>query len=52
VSEIIVILLLLLWLVALATSHTLGGFVHLLAIAAVLVVVVHLIRGRSAEARP
>jgi Family of unknown function (DUF5670) len=46
--EIITILLLVLWFVGLATSHTVGGLIHLLAVVAVVAVVVRLIRDRRA----
>lgn len=35
-----------LWLVGLVSSYTIGGFIHLLLVAAVVVVVVRLIQGR------
>ncbi len=38
--------LLILWLVGLVSSYTLGGFIHLLLLLAVIVVVVRLITGR------
>jgi NhaP-type Na+/H+ or K+/H+ antiporter len=51
--EIIVILLLVLWFVCLATSHTLGGLIHVLAVVAAGMVLVRLIwgRGQPLEAR-
>jgi chromate transport protein ChrA len=45
--EIIAILLLVLWFVCLATSHTLGGLIHMLAIVAAGIVLVRLIWGRG-----
>lgn len=36
-----------LWFVGLVSSYTLGGFIHLLLVLAVVAVVVQLIRGRS-----
>ena len=40
-------ILLVLWLLGLATSYTLGGFVHLLLVIAILVVLVRLIQGKK-----
>lgn len=42
----IFVILLVLWLVGLVSSYTLGGFIHLLLIAAVIVLVLQLISGR------
>jgi multisubunit Na+/H+ antiporter MnhE subunit len=39
--------LLVLWALGLVTSFTMGGFIHLLIVAAVVLVVVRLIQGRS-----
>jgi len=36
-----------LWLVGLVSSYTLGGFIHLLLVLAVISVVVQLVRGRG-----
>jgi len=36
-----------LWALGLVTSYTLGGFVHILLVAAVVLVAVRLIQGRS-----
>jgi len=44
----IALILVLLWLVGLVSSYTLGGFVHLLLVLAVVAVTVRLIQGRSA----
>lgn len=41
-------ILIILWLVGLATSTTLGGLIHLLLVIALVVFVVNLLRGRSA----
>ncbi len=38
--------LVILWLIGLVSSYTLGGFIHLLLVLAVIVVVVRLITGR------
>lgn len=42
----IVFILFLLWAIGLVTSTTMGGLIHLLLVAAVLVVLVRLIQGR------
>ncbi len=43
----IFVVLLVLWLLGVATSYTLGGFVHILLILAVIVVLVRIIQGRK-----
>lgn len=43
----IAIVLIVLWLLGLVTSYTLGGFIHALLVIALVVVVVRLIQGRS-----
>jgi Family of unknown function (DUF5670) len=42
----IFVILLVLWLVGLVSSYTMGGFVHLLLLAAVVVLILQLISGR------
>jgi hypothetical protein len=42
----IVVILLVLWLLGMLTSYTLGGFLHILLVVAVIVVIVRLISGR------
>jgi len=42
----IFVILLVLWLVGLVTSSTLGGFIHLLLVIAVVVLVIRLMQGR------
>lgn len=42
----IFVILLVLWLVGLVSSYTLGGFIHLLLVAAVIVLILQLITGR------
>ena len=42
----IAIILLILWGLGLLTSTTLGGFIHILLVAAVIVILVRLIQGR------
>ena len=50
--ESIAFLLMILWAIGLATSHTMGGFVHILLVLAVFIVVVSLVRGRRMVDRP
>jgi hypothetical protein len=42
------IILLILWLLGLVTSYTLGGFIHLLLVLAIIVILVRVIQGRKA----
>lgn len=42
----IFIILLVLWLLGVVTSYTLGGFIHLLLIVALVMLVINLIQGR------
>jgi Family of unknown function (DUF5670) len=42
----IFVILLVLWLLGLVTSYTLGGFIHILLVLAVVVLVINLIQGR------
>jgi Family of unknown function (DUF5670) len=42
----IVLILLVLWLLGLVSSYTLGGFIHLLLVVAIIIVIVNLVRGR------
>ena len=41
------VILLILWLLGLTTSHTMGGFIHILLVIAIVVVLVRVIRGRK-----
>lgn len=43
----IFVILLIMWILGLATSYTLGGLIHILLIAAVVILVIRLIQGRS-----
>ena len=43
----LIILLVVLWLLGLLTSYTLGGFIHLLLVLAVVVVLIRVIQGRN-----
>lgn len=42
----IVVVLLILWALGLVTSYTLGGFVHLLLVVAVVMILINIISGR------
>ena len=44
----IFVILLVLWAIGLLSSYTLGGFIHILLVVAVITLVVELIRGRRA----
>jgi hypothetical protein len=44
----IFVILLVLWLLGLVSSYTLGGFIHILLVLALVVLVVNLLSGRSA----
>ena len=44
----VAVVLLVLWLLGLVTSYTLGGFIHVLLVIAVIVLVIQLITGRRA----
>jgi fatty-acid desaturase len=44
----IAVILLVLWLLGLVTSYTMGGFIHILLVFAVVMVLVNLISGRRA----
>jgi hypothetical protein len=42
----IFVILLVLWLLGMVTSYTLGGFIHILLVIAVVVIVIRIIQGR------
>ena len=44
----IAIVLVILWALGLVTSYTMGGFIHILIVLAIVVVLVNFIRGRKA----
>ena len=44
--ETIAILLIVLWLLGLITAYTLGGFIHVLLVIAIIVILFRVIRGR------
>lgn len=43
----IFVILLVLWLLGMVSSYTLGGFIHLLLVLAIVVVLIRVIQGRS-----
>jgi hypothetical protein len=43
----IAVILLILWLLGMVSSYTLGGFIHILLILAIIAVLVRIIQGRS-----
>lgn len=43
----IAVILLALWILGLVTSYTLGGFIHILLVLAVIMVLIRLIQGRN-----
>lgn len=42
----IAVILLILWVLGLVTSYTIGGFIHLLLVIAIIVVLIRIIQGR------
>ena len=42
----IAVLLLILWLLGMVSSYTLGGFIHILLVVAVVILVINLVSGR------
>jgi hypothetical protein len=46
--ETLAVILIVLWLLGLVTSHTMGGLIHALLVIAVIVILVRVIQGRSA----
>jgi hypothetical protein len=45
------VVLLVLWVLGLVTSYTMGGFIHILIVLAIIMVLVRLIQGRSVVGR-
>ncbi|MGA9572071.1 MAG: lmo0937 family membrane protein [Candidatus Acidiferrales bacterium] len=43
----IFVILVVLWLLGIVTSYTMGGFIHILLVLAVVVLVIRLLQGRS-----
>jgi hypothetical protein len=44
----IFVILVVLWLLGIVTSYTMGGFIHLLLVLAVIVLLIRVLQGRSA----
>jgi hypothetical protein len=44
----IAVILVVLWLLGLVTSYTLGGFIHVLLVIAVVVILINVLQGRKA----
>jgi hypothetical protein len=44
----VAVILVVLWLVGLVSSYTMGGFIHILLVIAIIVVLVNVINGRKA----
>jgi Family of unknown function (DUF5670) len=45
--ETLAIVLIILWVLGLVSSYTLGGFIHILLVIAIIVIVLRVIQGRS-----
>jgi hypothetical protein len=45
--ETIAIILLVLWALGLVSAYTIGGFIHLLLVAAIIIILVRIIQGRK-----
>ena len=43
----IALILIILWIVGLVTSYTMGGFIHILLVIAIIVILVNIINGRG-----
>ena len=43
----IAIVLLVLWILGIVTSHTIGGFIHILLVIAIIMILIRLIRGQK-----
>lgn len=43
----IFVILMILWLLGIVTSYTLGGFIHILLVVAIVVVLIRVIQGRN-----
>jgi hypothetical protein len=46
VLETIAVVLILLWIVGMVSSYTMGGFIHILLVVAIVVILVRVIQGR------
>jgi hypothetical protein len=49
--ETIIVILVVLWLLGLVSSYTMGGFIHVLLVLAVVVLVIRLLQGRRGTPR-
>jgi hypothetical protein len=45
--ELIAIVLIIMWLLGLVSSYTMGGFIHILLVIAIVVILLRVIRGRG-----
>jgi len=45
--ETIAVLLIILWILGLVSSYTLGGFIHVLLVVAIVIILLRVIQGRS-----
>jgi len=45
--ETIAVILIILWVLGLVTSYTMGGFIHILLVIAIVVILVRVVQGRS-----
>ena len=45
--ETIAVILIVLWLLGLVSSYTMGGFIHILLVIAIVVIILRVIKGRS-----
>jgi len=45
--ETIAVILLILWVLGLVSSYTVGGFIHILLVAAIIIILVRVIQGRA-----
>lgn len=45
--ETIAVILIILWALGLVSSYTVGGFIHILLVLAVIVIIIRLLRGRG-----
>lgn len=43
----IAVILLILWLLGLVSSYTLGGFIHILLVVAIIIILIRVIQGRN-----
>jgi Family of unknown function (DUF5670) len=45
--ETLAIILIILWLLGIVSSYTMGGFIHILLVVAIIVIIIRLVRGRN-----